>query len=247
MTTDPLTAMQQARIELAACFRWTAKMDMHESIANHFSVAVPGDGQQFLCNPKGQHFSRIKASQLLLLDANNPSTMHQANAPDPTTWAIHGALHRNVSDAHCIMHLHPRYATALACLKDKTLYPIDQNTMRFYQRVAIDTGYDGMGLGNEAERLTQCMGDKRILLMGNHGVLVIARTVAQCFDDMYYFERACRTLLDCYATGQPLDSANHGVAEKTAQQWQNYGFNFGQQHLNELMAILDKEDSSYRL
>ena len=116
MTTQPLTAMQQSRIELAACFRWTAKMGMHESTANHFSVAVPGNGQQFLCNPQGRHFSRIKASELLLLDANNPSTMNQANAPDPTTWAIHGALHRNVSDVHCIMHLHPRYATALACL-----------------------------------------------------------------------------------------------------------------------------------
>ena len=75
--------------------------------------------------------------------------------------------------------------------------------MRFYQRVAIDTGYDGMGLGNEAERLTQCMGDKRILLMGNHGVLVIASTVAQCFDDMYYFERACRTLLIVMQLAKP--------------------------------------------
>jgi ribulose-5-phosphate 4-epimerase/fuculose-1-phosphate aldolase len=247
MTNQQSTAIQRARTELAACFRWTAKMDMHESIANHFSVAVSDDGHQFLCNPQGRHFSTIKASELLLLDANNPSTMNQANAPDPTTWAIHGALHRNLPDARCIMHLHTRYATALACLKDKTVYPIDQNTMRFYQRVAIDTGFDGMGLGNEAERLTTCMGDKRILLMGNHGVLIIANSVAQCFDDMYYFERACRTLLDCYATGQPLDPVSHEVAEKTAQQWQNYGFDFGQQHLDELMAILDTEDSSYRL
>ena len=241
------TAIQQARIELAACFRFTAQMDMHESIANHFSVAVSDDGQKFLCNPQGRQFSSIKASELLLLDANNPDTMNQANAPDPTTWAIHGALHRSFADARCIMHLHPRYATALACLKDKTLYPIDQNTMRFYQRVAIDTGFDGMGLGDEAKRLATCMGDKRILLMGNHGVLIIAKSIAQCFDDMYYFERACRTLLDCYATGQPLDPVTHEVAEKTAQQWQNYAFDFSQQHLTEIMTMLDRQDSSYRL
>lgn len=239
--------IDRARIELAACFRWTARLDMHEGIANHFSVAVSEDGQQFLCNPQGRHFSAIKASDMILLDANDKTTMDQKNAPDPTTWAIHGALHRNLPAARCIMHLHSRYAAALACLKDKTLYPIDQNTMRFFNRVAIDTSYDGMGLGNEAERLTTCLGNKRILLMGNHGILVIANTIAQCFDDLYYFERACRTLLDCYATGKDIDPVSDGIAEKTAQQWQNYGPEFAQQHLNEIMAILDQEQSSFRL
>ena len=144
------------------------------------------------------------------------------------------------------MHLHPRYATALACLQDKTIYPIDQNTMRFYQRVAVDTGFDGMGLGDEAERLTTCMGDKRILLMGNHGVLVVGQSIAQCFDDMYYLERACRTLMDCYASGQPLAIVSHDVAEKTAQQWLNYDFDFAQQHLQEIMQLLDQQGSNFR-
>ena len=246
MSTPQTAAIDRDRTELAACFQWTAQMDMHESVANHFSAAVSDDGHQFLCNPRGRHFSNMQASELLLLNASNPATMDSSQAPDPTTWAIHSALHRNLPHARCIMHLHPRYATALACLQDKTIYPIDQNPMRFYQRVAVDTGFDGMGLGDEAERLTTCMGDKRILLMGNHGVLVVGQSIAQCFDDMYYLERACRTLMDCYASGQPLAIVSHDVAEKTAQQWLNYDFDFAQQHLQEIMQLLDQQGSNFR-
>jgi ribulose-5-phosphate 4-epimerase/fuculose-1-phosphate aldolase len=246
--TTPLDQdlIQQARIDLAACFRWTARLNMHESIANHFSFAVSADGSQFLCNPRGRHFSNIKASELLLLDANNPDTMQQAKAPDPTTWAIHGALHRNVPQARCLMHVHSRYALALACLKDGSMPPIDQNTMRFYNRIAFDTDFDGMGLGDEAERLSTLLGNKSILLMGNHGVLVAGADIAQCFDDLYYFERAAQTLIDAYATGQELLVVSHEVAEKTARQWANYGFDFARQHLAELKQILDREEPDFR-
>ena len=84
----------QERIDLAAAFRWAARLNMHEAVANHFSLAVSDDGSQFLLNPIGMHFSQICASDLLLLDSNNDETMSQPNAPDATAWAIHGALHR---------------------------------------------------------------------------------------------------------------------------------------------------------
>jgi len=238
--------IHQARIDLAACFRWTARLNMHESIANHFSFAVSDDGSQFICNPRGRHFSNIKASEMLLLDANDADTMNRPNAPDPTTWAIHGALHRNVPQARCLMHIHSRYALALACLQDGSVLPIDQNTMRFFNRIAFDKQFDGMGLGDEAQRLSTLLGDKKILLMGNHGVLVAGKDIAQCFDDLYYFERAAQTLIDAYATGKELLVVSDEVAEKTAQQWENYGFEFAQQHLQELKEILDREEPDYR-
>ena len=84
----------QERCDLAAAFRWTVRLNMHESVANHFSLSVNEDGTQFLMNPNQVHFSLIKASDLLLLDANDPATMEQPNAPDPTAWGLHGALHR---------------------------------------------------------------------------------------------------------------------------------------------------------
>ena len=233
------------RVKLAAAFRWAARLNMHESVANHFSMAVSDDGSQFLINPNGRHFSQITASELLLLDSNDHSTMSRPNAPDPTAWAIHSAIHRNNPQARCILHVHSKYATILACLADSTMYPIEQNTMRYYNRVSIDEGFDGMGLGNEAERLSKILGENSILLLGNHGVLVACHSVAQAFDDLYHFERACQTLIGAYQTGKELRIVNHEIAEKTAQQWQNYG-NFADRHFGELMAILDKEESDYK-
>jgi ribulose-5-phosphate 4-epimerase/fuculose-1-phosphate aldolase len=233
------------RIGLAAAFRWAARLNMHESIANHFSLVVSDDGSQFLVNPNGRHFSQIKASELLLLDSNDNTTMSSKNAPDPTAWAIHSAIHRNNAQAKCVLHVHSKYATILACLENSVMPPIDQNTMRFYNRVSIDVGYDGMGLANEAERLSAKLGSNKILLLGSHGVVVTAPSVAQAFDDLYYFERACETLIGAYQTGKKLRVASHEVAEKTAQQWESYG-SFANHHFNELMAILDKEAPDYK-
>lgn len=233
------------RIELAAAFRWAARLDMHESIANHFSLAISDDNSQFLVNPNGRHFSQIKASELLLLDSNDHSTMSKDNAPDPTAWAIHSAIHRNNPQARCILHVHSKYATILACLEDKTIYPIDQNTMRFYNRVSIDNGFDGMGLGDEAERLSKSLGDNSTLLLGNHGVVVTAHSVAQAFDTLYYFERACQTLIGAYQTGKSLAIVSDEVAEKTAKQWEASS-KFADYHFSELIEILDKEEPDYK-
>jgi ribulose-5-phosphate 4-epimerase/fuculose-1-phosphate aldolase len=109
------------RTDLAAAFRWFARLGMAESVANHFSVAVEGNGTRFLVNPCRRHFSQITASELLLLDAHDSNTLSQPNAPDPTAWYLHAGLHAHVPRARCIMHLHSKYATALGCLEDNTL------------------------------------------------------------------------------------------------------------------------------
>ena len=235
----------QQRAELACAFRWTARLGMHEAIANHFSLAVSDDGSQFLMNPNGRHFSRMRASDLLLLDAKDPAAMEGPDAPDPTAWDIHGALHRRVPHARCVMHVHSKYATVLATLKDPRMLPIDQNTMRFYDRIAYDLGFDGMGLGEEAERLATALGDKTVMVMGNHGVLFAGPSVAKTFDEMYYFERACETLITAYRTGRELSVASDAVARKTAQQWQDYPA-LGELHFRELKAILDEEEPAYK-
>jgi len=235
----------EARVDLACAFRWAARLDMHEGVANHFSLAVSEDGSQFMMNPNGRHFSRIRASELLLLDANNPETMARPDAPDPTAWDLHGAIHRNVPGANCILHAHPRNATVLASLADSTLPPIDQNTMRFFERVAIDEGFDGMGLGEEAARVCSVIGDKPVLMMGNHGVMVFADTVAEGFDLFYYFERACQTYVSALSTGRPLRIASDDVARKTARQWAEYP-NIADRHFTALKAILDEEEPDYR-
>lgn len=233
------------RVDLACAFRWSARLGMHESIANHFSVATSADGTQFLINPKGSHFSQIRASDLLLLDASAPDTMTRPDAPDPSAWALHSAIHRRSPKSRCVLHVHSKYATTLACLADSTLPPIDQNCMRFYERVVIDDAFEGMGLGGEAERVGKIVGDKPILLMGNHGVMAIGPSIAQAFDDLYYFERACETYITALSTGQAMRIAPPAVARQTCRQWTDDYAGFGEMHFAALRRILDGDEPTY--
>ncbi len=235
----------QLRVDLAAAFRLAARNDWHEAVANHFSLAVSADGKQFLMNPRWRHFSRIKASELLLLDANDQSTMSRPDAPDLTAWSLHGRLHANLPQARCIIHLHPPYATAIASLADPEIKPIDQNTARFFNRVAYDMSYGGMANSDqEGDRIAKLMGNKQVMMMGNHGVLVCAATVGEAYDISYYLERACRNLVLAYQTGQKLHVMSDAVAEKTAQEWQSEPEMF-QVHFEEMKRLLDKDDPSY--
>lgn len=235
----------QHRCELACAFRWAVRHDFHESVANHFSLAVSEDGSQFLINPNGRHFSRITASNLLLLDANDPDTMKRPDAPDPSAWGLHGSLHRNLPHARCILHVHSTYATVLASLEDSLMPPIDQNTARFFNRVVVDEGFGGMAFQREGERICKLMTDKRIMIMGNHGLMITAPTVAQAYDDMYYFERAAKTYVKALMTQKPMRVLSDEIAEKTARQWENYA-NGPENHFRELMAILDETEADYR-
>lgn len=236
----------EIRADLAAAFRWTARLNMHEGVANHFSVAVNDDGTQFLMNPNQMHFARIKASDLLLLDANDSDTMTRPDAPDPTAWGLHGAIHRLCPHARVAMHVHSIHATVLATLDDPSLPPIDQNCAIFYNRYAIDDEYGGLAFEEEAERACQKLSDptKQVLIMGNHGIMVIGETVADAFNRMYYFERAAETYIKALWTGRKLKVLSDEVAEKTACEIEQYPEQ-ADHHFDELKAILDQEGSDY--
>ena len=236
--------IEEARCDLAAIFRWSAREGLHEGIANHFSYAVSDDGQTFLMNPYGRHFSKMKASDMLLVDAQELSA-ENAERIDPTAWAIHGAMHRNNPQARCIVHLHSHYATALSSLKSPVLPAVDQTSARFHNRVAIDSGFDGMGLGDEAERLSSLLGNKTMMMMGNHGFMTVGDSPALAFDLAYHYERGCRNYITALSTGLELAVLDDAVAEKTAQQWENYT-GAPEKHLAAIRAILDEEEPEYR-
>ncbi len=236
----------QERVDLAAAFRWTARFNMHEGVANHFSLAVNEDGTRFLMNPNQVHFSRVRASDLLEIDANDPSTMEGPDAPDPTAWGLHGTLHRLCPHARCAMHVHSIHATVLASLADSRLPPIDQNSAIFFDRHVVDENYGGLAFEEEAQRCAQLLKEPRhkVLIMGNHGVMVIGDTVADTFNRLYYFERAAETYIRALQTGRPLRMIPDEIAEKTAREIESYP---GQddRHLSELKLILDTEGSDY--
>jgi ribulose-5-phosphate 4-epimerase/fuculose-1-phosphate aldolase len=235
-----------ARVDLAAAFRWTARLNLHEGVANHFSYAINDDGTRFLMNPNQMHFARIKASDLIEVDANDPDTLQGPNAPDPTAWGLHGGIHRHVPHARCAIHVHSIHATVLASLKDSRLLPIDQNCATFFNRYVIDENYGGLAFEEEGERCAALFDDpkKRVMIMGNHGVLVIGQTVAETFNRMYYFERAAETYIRALQTGRELRVLPDEIAEKTAQELEQYPEQ-DVRHLAELTAILDQEGSDY--
>lgn len=234
------------RQDLAAAFRWAARLNLHEAVANHFSLATSPDGTRFLINPNGRHFSRITASSLVEIDATDPMTMTRPDAPDPTAWGLHGAIHRACPHAVCVMHVHSVHATVLASLADSRLPAIDQNTAMFHNRHVVDDHYGGMAFEAEGERCARLLADPKIttMVMGNHGVLVIGRTVAETFNRLYYFERAAETYIRALQTGRPLRILPEDIAERTAREWESYP-GFAETHLRELRAILDAEAPDY--
>ncbi len=239
------TDERQLRVDLAAAFRLAARADWHEAVANHFSAAVSADGRRFLVNPRWRHFSNIRASDLLLMDADDAETMQRPDAPDPSAWSIHSAIHRTIPRARVVLHLHPPYATALAGLKDPSIKPIDQVTARFHNRMAVDLSFGGIATEEaEGERIAATIGNHSAVMMGNHGVTVLAETVAEAFDAMYHLERAARTMVLAYSTGQPLSVMADDIAEATAAEWDAYkGAQFA--HFEEMKRILDREDPGY--
>ncbi len=241
-----LTDETALRIDLAAAFRLAARNDWHESVANHFSAAVSADGKRFLINPRWRHFSRIRASDLLLLDADDPATMDRPDAPDPSAWSIHSAIHRNLPHARVALHLHPPYATALAALEDPFILPVDQVTAKFWGRLGYDLSFGGLANdGAEGDRIASTIGNHTAVMMQNHGVTAFGTTVAEAYDTLYHLERAARTMVLAYSTGHELAVMDDDLAEKTAAEWDAYK-GVEEAHFAEMKAILDAEEPDYR-
>ena len=118
--------------------------------------------------------------------------------------------------------------------------------MRFYNRVAVFRDFGGLGFEEESDKMAACIGNNRSMLLANHGILTTGQTVAQAFDELYYFEKACETYITALSTHKELKIASPEVAEKTAQDWENYPTGLGELHLKAIRSILDKEDSSYK-
>ncbi|MEL6960830.1 MAG: class II aldolase and adducin N-terminal domain-containing protein [Pseudomonadota bacterium] len=236
----------EERTDLAAAFQWAARLNMHEAVANHFSLAVNEDGTQFLINPNQVHFTNIRASELLLLDATDPDVLTGPNAPDPTAWGLHASIHRQCRHARCVMHTHSIWATVLACLEDSTLLPIDQNTATFYNRYVVDDAFGGLAFEEEGMRCAKMLSDpaQKVMVMGNHGVLVVGASVADTFNRLYYFERAAETYIRALQTGQKLRVLSDEIAEKTARELDEYPGQ-AEAHLREIRTRLDAENNIY--
>jgi ribulose-5-phosphate 4-epimerase/fuculose-1-phosphate aldolase len=193
---------QQSRIDLAAAYRQAVLDGLHEGISNHFTFNVPGITDRFYLNPYGMHWSEVRASELLEVGFDGQIVAGRGIA-DETAVCIHGPIHRLNRNAACVMHTHMPYCTALTQLEDMSLEMTGQVALFFDGKVAYDYHYAGFADSlEEGERLVEVMGDKPILMLANHGVIVTGRTVASTYYRLYYLERACRTQLFSMWTGR---------------------------------------------
>ena len=235
------------RVDLAAAFHLAVANNLHEAIANHFSAVLP-DGQHFLVNPFGLHFSEITASNLIVCDFDG-KVVRGEGEPSASAHHIHAPIHRLVPRARVLLHTHQPYATALTMIAGGRLEWALHTTCRFYGRVAYDNDYDGVALSDTVgERMAKILGDADVLFLGNHGVITAAPTVAQAFDDLYFVERAAQTQILAMSTGQPLARLSNELIEQVAEQTRYERFDLGyiERHFAAQKRLLDASGGLYR-
>ncbi len=234
--------LHQARLDLAAALRMAARLGMHEGVCNHFSVMLPG--RRFLINPKGTHFSRITASSLLVIDEQGTTIEGTGRAPT-SGIAIHTRIHLLHPRARVVLHLHAPYSTTITAVRGGRVEMVHQNSARFFGEIAYDDHFNGIADAmTEGERMAQAMGDKRILFLANHGVVVVGDTVAQAFDDFYYLERACQVQVLGWQTDMRLNVMPEEIARATHDQHAQLSIN-ADLHMEEIRRIFDEEEPAY--
>jgi len=236
--------IQQAKVDLAAALRLAARFGLNEGVCNHFSYAIPGAADRFLLNPHGIHWSLIRASDILLIDGEG-RTLEGAGEAELTAFTIHGRIHSMHPGAHCVMHTHMPYATALTCIEEGWLEPVHQSSLRFYNDVSYDPDYNGLAEDPaEGDRIAGCLAGRKVLFLANHGVIVVGESIARAFDDLYYLERACQVQVLAMSTGRPLKLVGDNTAAKTRAEY-DAGGNYPEAHFNGLKRLLDVEAPDY--
>ena len=239
----------EARVNLAACYRLAAHFRMTDMIYTHISARVPGPEHHFLINAFGQLWDEIGASTLVKV------TLEGEIVDDPAGYGInragyviHSAVHGARPDVECVMHTHTAAGIAVSA-QEQGLLPISQHAMRFHGNIAYHD-YEGLALdAEEKERLVAHLGERKWMVLRNHGLLTVGRTVAEAFFHMYNLEKACRIQVAAMAGGTAaLEMPPRAVQDKTMAQrpvGRDLG-DWGQTELAAWMRKLDREQPDYR-
>ena len=218
-TTDTGT-IQQAKVDLAAAFRAAALYGFNEGIDNHLSLAVPGRDDLFLLNRYGPHWSELRASDLLTIDLDG-NVVDGEGEREKTAFMIHRGVHRSRESARAVFHTHMPWATALSLTTGGLDTMVSQNAMYFHGHV-VSLEYGGHAdAASEGDRIGSAVReDASVVVMENHGVLVVGSDVADAWHKLYFLERAAEVQVKAQSTGQSLIRVSEEVATKTAAQWE---------------------------
>jgi ribulose-5-phosphate 4-epimerase/fuculose-1-phosphate aldolase len=193
----------EQRKDLAACYRLVALYGWDDLIFTHISARVPGPDRHFLINPYGMLFDEITASSLVKIDLDGRKVMDSPYEINPAGFVIHSAIHAARDDAHCVLHVHSVNGVAVSA-QPHGLLPVSQHSICVLGSLAYHD-YEGIALhDDEKPRLVRDLGDKRLLMLRNHGLLSVGRTVAEAFVYMYMLDASCTIQLRAQACAEPL-------------------------------------------
>jgi ribulose-5-phosphate 4-epimerase/fuculose-1-phosphate aldolase len=236
----------ELRVQLAACYRLVALYGWSDLVFTHISARVPGPEHHFLINPYGLMFDEITASSLVKVDAQCNKVIESPFPVNPAGFVIHSCIHEAREDVQCVLHTHSRAGVAVSAQKCGVL-PISQQSTFVLASLAYHD-YEGVALrDDEKPRLQKDLGDKTFLVLRNHGLLVVGKTIPDAFLSMYTFENTCRIQIDAQAGGE-LVRVDPRVLEGLAQVMKTVTAGQGANIAwPALIRKLDRTDPGYKL
>ncbi len=236
----------QLRQDLAAAYRLVALYGWSDLVLTHISARIPGPEHHFLINPYGMKFDEITAYSLVKVDQDCNKLSESPFPVNPAGFTIHSAVHAVREDAGCVLHTHTRAGVGVSAQREGVL-PISQQSTFVLASLAYHD-YEGVAFREEEKpRLQADLGDKNFLMLRNHGLLTVGRTIADAFLNMYVFETTCQIQLAAQSGGAPLVEVNpvivQGVAQATKVQTGGMGGAFV---WPALLRKLDRIDPGYK-
>lgn len=206
----------QLRQDLAACYRLVALYGWSDLVFTHISARIPGPEHHFLINPYGLMFDEITASSLVKVDQHCNKLIDSPYPVNPAGFVIHSAVHEAREDAGCVLHTHTRAGVAVSAQKDGVL-PLSQQSTFVLASLAYHD-YEGVAFRPEEKpRLQADLGHANFLVLRNHGLLVVGKTIADAFLSMYTFEATCQIQIGAQSGSSALTHVNPQIVSGVAE------------------------------
>ncbi len=245
--SDPTAVVKR---DLAAAYRLIARFGMDDSIYTHISARLPGPGHRFLLNALGMRFEEVTPGSLVTVDIDGTVIDDPTGLGiNPAGFTIHSAVHAVRDDAACVLHTHTVAGVAVSTM-DCGLMSMNQWSLQFHNRIAYHD-YESIALDlDERQRIQADLGEKRVLILRNHGLLTAGRSVAESFILMHNLERSCKTQIAVLSSGQKPVPVSEEVAEKTAQIYerayeQAAASNYELREWSAFLRLLDREQPGW--
>lgn len=244
-TYEDIEQEKKLRIQLAAAYRILADQKMDDLTYTHLSARLPGENTYFIY-PFGLFFEEVTASNLLKVSLDGDVLEGSEKQYNQTGYVIHGSIYKQRPDINAVFHLHTPAGIAVSAM-ECGLLPLSQFSLHFYNRLAYHA-YDSLALDykRQGQQLAHDLGDKKAMLLANHGTLTCGETLHEAYLYMHFLEQSCRVQCAALAGGQQLILPSHKVCEQAAQDLRQFEEDFGIRDWGALLRRIERLDPSYK-